>query len=85
MELIDKANILADYWMDYRNDPDWQDFMTYNDIGLPLSDGLAGGFIIELSEAGEAIINESFSMLCKKLGIEDTTADETLEDFLERA
>lgn len=85
MDLIDKAHILSDYWIDYRDDPEWSEFMQFNDLGLPLSQAIADGLIAELTDAGKAIINESFSMLCRQLGIDDTTDDETLDDFLNRA
>jgi hypothetical protein len=84
MELIDKANILADYWIDYRNDPEWQDFIAYNDLGLPLAQGISDGFIHELTAAGEALVEESFSLLCKKLGVDEPSNDDTLEDVIGR-
>jgi hypothetical protein len=84
MEMIDKANVLADYWLDYRNDPEWTDFMAYNDLGLPLAAGIADGFIYELTEAGESMVDETFVLLCKRLGIDEPGSDESVEDFLVR-
>jgi len=84
MELIDKASVLADYWMDYRNDPAWANFMAYNDLGLPLAAGIADGFIYELTEAGESMVDETFTLFCKHLGIDNPSDDESLEDFLVR-
>jgi hypothetical protein len=31
-----KISILAELWMNYRDDEELQDFIEYNDLGLPL-------------------------------------------------
>ena len=31
-----KVAILADLWINYRDDEQFQDFIEYNDLGLPL-------------------------------------------------
>ncbi len=40
-----KALILADLWMNFRNDEEFQDFVDYNDLGLPLAYALANGVV----------------------------------------
>jgi hypothetical protein len=78
---FNKANILADLWMDYRDDEDFQDFIEYNDLGLPLAYALANN-IIEENELVENFINETFSLLLLGLEIKEDTGFEVLEDVL---
>jgi len=84
VNIADKAAILSDFWIDYRNDAEWQDFMTYNDLGLPLSDAVANGLVLQLSPAGEAIVEETYAMLCNRLGIDPSESFDEPSDFFER-
>ena len=84
MELIDKAAILSDFWLDYRNDPEWYDFFVYNDLGLPLSDAIANGLVTQLSERGEAVIEETYTLLCNRLDIDPAESFDEPSDFFER-
>ena len=77
----DKCNILAELWLDYRDDEEFQDFVEYNDLGLPLAYSFANG-IVEESPMGENFVNEAFNLLLAGLGLEDT-GFETLYDILE--
>ena len=84
MNIEDKAFILSDFWIDYRNDAEWQDFMKYNDLGFPLSDAITNGFVLELGPAGEAIIEETYTRLCNRLGIDPSESFDEPSDFYER-
>lgn len=84
MNIADKASILSDFWIDYRNDAEWQDFMVYNDLGLPLSDAIANGLVLQLSPAGEAIVEETYTMLCNRLDIDPEESFDPPSDFFER-
>ena len=77
----DKCNILADLWMNYRYDEQFEDFIEYNDLGLPLSYLLSEG-IVKASETATAFIDETFSILLEALEIDDNGFD-TLDDLLE--
>lgn len=79
-----KAEILADLWLNYRSDEDFQDFVEYNDIGLPLSYVIANG-IVETTEIATRFVEETFELLLSGLDIEDDTGFETLEDVLSQA
>ena len=76
-----KVAILADLWIAYRNDPGLQDFIAYNDLGLPLAYALNRN-IVEIKANGKNIIEESFSMLLDVFDIDDL-AWENLDDFWE--
>ncbi len=79
-----KAEILADLWLNYRSDEDFQDFVEYNDIGLPLSYVIANG-IVETTEIATRFVEETFELLLSGLDIEDDTGFDTLEDILSQA
>ena len=78
--LFSRAEILADLWMNYRDDEEFLDFVEYNDLGLPLSYAFANG-IIESNENVEAMIDESFNLLLAAMETEDTGFD-SLDDLL---
>jgi hypothetical protein len=75
-----KCLILADLWMNYRDDEEFEDFIQYNDLGLPLSYCLANG-IVERSEMADRFIEEAFELLLAGLDLEDT-GFELLDDVL---
>lgn len=75
-----QAIILADLWLNYRQDEEFKDFVDYNDIGLPLSYIVSNG-IVELTPMAEKFIRETFDLLLAGLGLEDT-GFELLDDLL---
>lgn len=79
---ITKCHILAQLWMDYRDDSEFQDFIEYNDLGLPLAYAISEG-IVEKTDIASNFINEAFDILLSALGIEDT-GFKSLEDLLDK-
>ena len=75
-----KVIILADLWLNYRDDSEFVDFVEYNDLGLPLSYMIANG-IVERNEIADQFVSETFDLLLAGLAIEDEDF-ETLEDIL---
>lgn len=75
-----KVSILADLWMNYRDDPEFVDFYEYNDLGLPLAYMLDSN-IVESTVMAEAFINETFALLLAGLEVEDENY-ESLDDLL---
>lgn len=76
-----KCAILAELWMDYRDDPQFQDFIQYNDLGLPLGYAVYTT-MVEPKDIAIRMINESFDVLLAGLGIDSDTGFDTLEDIL---
>jgi len=76
-----KCMILADLWMNYRKDLDFQDFLEYNDVGLP-----AAWLIVEElctpNDRLKGMIDETFVLLLAALEIEEDTGFESLDDLL---
>lgn len=75
-----RANILAELWLNYRDDPEFIDFVEYNDIGLPLA-YMLDNKIVEPTAMAEQFINETFDLFLKGLGAEDT-GFESLDELL---
>jgi hypothetical protein len=67
----DKCTVLAELWMNYRDDNDFKDFIDYNDLGLPMAYCLAEGLVTEITETGQAYINESYRLLITALGLDE--------------
>jgi hypothetical protein len=76
-----RCEILADLWMNYRDEESFTDFIQYNDIGLPAS-FLISEDLAKPSEKLELLVNETFVLLTKALDIEDDTGFESLDDML---
>lgn len=75
-----KVSILSELWLDYRGDEEFQDFIEYNDLGLPLAYAINAG-IVESTDLSARFIEESFDILLAGLDIDDI-GFETLEELL---
>jgi hypothetical protein len=65
-----KITILAELWMNYRDDEELQDFLDYNDLGLPLAYLLMNEIVLPTSQS-EIYINETYDLLIASLTVED--------------
>lgn len=75
-----KLDIIADLWMNFRQDEEFQDFVEYNDLGLPLSYAALNG-IATLSPAGQKMIEETFDLLLASMDIQEDVGFESLDDI----
>lgn len=73
-----KAKILADLWINYGQDPDFEDFFAYHDLGLPLAYAFDNGILIA-NEKTIGFIDETFEALLSGLEL----ADSGFEDLQE--
>jgi hypothetical protein len=71
MEFADKAGIVGQLWIEFRNDEDFTAFMEYNDLGCPLAYMVAEGIVKEVTPLGEEMINETYKMLLSLLEVTD--------------
>jgi len=78
-----KVSILSELWMNYRNAIEFQDFIEYNDLGLPLAYALNEDIVKATNLSGK-FIDETFDLFVAGLGLEDT-GFESLDDLLELA
>ena len=66
----DRCSILAELWMNYRNDQNFEDFISYNDLGLPLA-YLLDNEIVKSTPLSLKFINETFDLLLGSLELQD--------------
>ena len=78
-----QASILAELWMNHRQDEEFRDFVEYNDLGLPLAYAIAEN-VVAVSDKAKLFIEETFDVLLAGLDVEDTGFD-TLSELLEVA
>jgi hypothetical protein len=69
--------------MDYRTDEQFQDFIEYNDLGLPIAYAISNS-LVEAFPIVEGYIEESFDLLLTSLGLTDTGFD-SLNEILDSA
>ena len=79
-QFSNKCDILAEIWMNYRGDENFEDFIEYNDLGLPLAYAIANN-VIKSTEMSQKLIEETFDLLLAGLETDDT-GFETLEEVL---
>jgi hypothetical protein len=75
MDFADKSGLLAQLWLDFKEDKDFSAFIEYNDIGLPLAYCHANGLVTEVSDLGEQYIEETIEMFFKLLEITEEEVD----------
>lgn len=78
-----KCSILADLWLSHRTDEDYEDFIEYNDIGLPLAYVLDNQIAVA-NEESQRFVDETFDLLLESLGIEDE-GFEDLQELIDSA
>jgi hypothetical protein len=69
-----KCSILADLWLLHKDDEDFEDFIEYNDLGLPLAYALDNDIIVA-NEKTVGFIDETFGLLLDGLELKDTGFD----------
>ena len=68
-DFSNKVSILSDLWINYRDEKDLEDFITYNDLGLPLA-YLIHTDLATPTEAGIQYVEETFNLLCAALELD---------------
>jgi hypothetical protein len=76
----DKCSILAELWLNYRSDEEFQDFIEYNDLGLPLAYAIDND-IVKSTEMAQRFVEETFDLFVASLEVEDTGFD-NLDELL---
>lgn len=65
-----KCGILSELWLEYREDPEFEDYIKYNDLALPLAYAITNQ-IIEVSDRVKSFVDEGFALLLDLLSVED--------------
>jgi len=71
-----RAGILAELWIQYRDDKGFKPFMEYNDLGLPLAYLFMEGLTSGLSDTGVMYVNETFDLFMSTLEISEEDLEE---------
>lgn len=66
-----RCEILAQLWIEHKNDEEFEDFINLNDIGLPLAYAVSTE-IVSSTKKAELFINETFENLLVALSIQDS-------------
>ena len=77
-----KCAILSDLWLNYKDNEELQDFVEYNDLGLPLA-YLIHTDLVSVNESGIPYVDETFNLLCKGLGVDLDAEYESLNELME--
>ena len=78
-----KCQILGELWLRYRTDPEFEDFLEYNDLGLPIDYAIAND-MVRSTEMAEKVVEESFDLLLASMDMEDDNWD-NLDELLSMA
>lgn len=82
-DIVKRAEILGDLWMSHRQDEGLADFVTYNDLGMPLAYAMAHN-LANLTEEGRIYVNETYDLLLVTLGCPIQEYD-SLEEIFDHA
>lgn len=75
-----KCNILSDLWLSYRHEDQFKDFVSYNDLGLPLG-FLISEQLVTPNDLAKQMVEETYSLLLATLEVDDGDY-ETIDDLL---
>ena len=75
-----KCDILGQLWVEYKNDEQFQDFVEYNDLGLPLAYAISSD-IVSSSPKAQMFVEETFQLLLAAVGREEDTGFDSLSDL----
>jgi hypothetical protein len=76
VDFSDKCGILGQFWFEFRDDDKLEDFISYNDVGLPLAWFIATG-VVTANPMAEDYINETFALFLSALEV----TEEEVEDL----
>ena len=77
----DACSILAELWINHREERKFEDFVSYNDLGLPLA-FLIDSELVTATEIAKKYIEETWDILLKSLEINEDVGFTCLEDIL---
>jgi len=76
-----KCKILGEFWIRFKQDETYKEFIEYNDIGLPLA-YFVSSELVELTDAGNRWINETWEVLSQAMQLDDTEF-ESLDEVID--
>lgn len=77
-----KCEILSEVWTSYRDDEMYEDFVEYNDLGLPLAYLIENEFVPQ-SEKSSPLIEETWDLLLGWHGLSEDTGFDSLDEVMD--
>ena len=77
-----KCEILNQVWLTYRYEDEFEDFIDYNDLGLPLAAMIDEGIVSSTPQA-EIYVEETYALFLDALGVENKDYGSMEESFFE--
>jgi len=74
------CSILAELWSNYRQDKELEDFIEYNDLGLPLA-FLIDSSLVDASPMAKDYVVETWQIFLAALGLENDIEWKSLEQI----
>ncbi|BAU99684.1 hypothetical protein [Aurantimicrobium minutum] len=75
-----RCQILGELWEEYKFDVEFEDFISFNDLGLTLAYAFANGIIVE-SEKMRQLIDQTFDTYLNVCGLEKDIGFDNLADL----
>lgn len=74
------CSILAELWSNYKQDEDLEDFMEYNDLGLPLA-FLIDSNLVDASPMAKDLVLETWEIFLGALGLDNDIEWKSLDQI----
>ena len=83
VDFSNKCSILGQFWYEFKEDKKLENFISYNDVGLPLAWFIATG-VVTANPMAEDYINETFNQLLAALELTEAELEgvDNLNDVL---
>jgi hypothetical protein len=81
-EMDRKIGVLADLYLNYRDEDQFKEFADYNDIGLPIAHLVHTG-LCNMNKEAEVYVEETYDLLISAMGVDPELDYQTIDDMLE--
>jgi len=79
-----KCDILGSLWLFYREDMEksetWNEFLTWSDVGLPMSYLVSQNLVTLNGEEAETYVNDAWDVFCEMISIDSNDEYADLAD-----
>lgn len=83
MDIRKKADLLVQFSVKYRNNPDLSSFFDEHDISIPLAYALDLGMVAELTGIGEVMIEEAYEYMVTEIFSNDPSVEyKTIDEMM---
>ena len=83
-DFSNQTSILADLWINFRDEGEFKDFLEYNDIGLPLAYYIHTDLVTPTDQA-KMFVEETFNLLCAALGVDIEGDYQSLNEMFDKS